>query len=50
MLFYIGTGPVRGFAVTLGIGIITTVFTAFTVTRLIVATWVRWRRPQYVPI
>src|SRR6267154_552056 len=50
VLFYIGTGPVRGFAVTLGIGIITTVFTAFTVTRLIVATWVRWRRPQSVPI
>ena len=50
VLFYIGTGPVRGFAVTLGIGIITTVFTAFTVTRLIVATWVRWWRPQRVPI
>jgi preprotein translocase subunit SecD len=50
VLFYIGTGPVRGFAVTLGIGIITTVFTAFTVTRLIVAAWVRWRRPQRVPI
>ena len=50
VLFYIGTGPVRGFAVTLGIGIITTVFTAFTVTRLIVAYWVRWRRPQRVPI
>ncbi len=50
VLFYIGTGPVRGFAVTLGIGIITTVFTAFTLTRLIVSYWVRWRRPQYVPI
>ena len=50
MLFYIGTGPVRGFAVTLGIGIITTVFTAFTLTRLIVAGWVRWKRPQSVPI
>jgi preprotein translocase subunit SecD len=50
VLFYIGTGPVRGFAITLGIGIITTVFTAFTLTRLIVATWVRWRRPQRVPI
>jgi preprotein translocase subunit SecD len=50
VLFYIGTGPVRGFAITLGIGIITTVFTAFTMTRLIVATWVRWRRPQRVPI
>ena len=50
VLFYIGTGPVRGFAVTLGIGIITTVFTAFTLTRLIVAGWVRWKRPQAVPI
>jgi preprotein translocase subunit SecD len=50
VLFYIGTGPVRGFAVTLGIGIITTVFTAFTLTRLIVAYWVRWWRPQHVPI
>ena len=50
VLFYIGTGPVRGFAVTLGIGIITTVFTAFLFTRLIVAGWVRWKRPQSVPI
>jgi preprotein translocase subunit SecD len=50
VLFYIGTGPVRGFAVTLGIGILTTVFTAFTLTRLIVAGWVRWKRPQSVPI
>ena len=41
VLFWVGTGPVRGFAVTLGIGIITTVFTAFTVTRLIVAMWVQ---------
>jgi len=50
VLFFIGTGPVRGFAVTLGIGILTTVFTAFTLTRLIVAGWVRWKRPQRVPI
>jgi preprotein translocase subunit SecD len=50
VLFYIGTGPVRGFAVTLGIGIITTVFTAFTLTRLIVSYWVWWQRPQRVPI
>jgi preprotein translocase subunit SecD len=50
VLFYIGTGPVRGFAVTLGIGIITTVFTAFTLTRLMVAMWVRWWRPKTVPI
>ncbi|HEX2653877.1 MAG TPA: protein translocase subunit SecD [Xanthobacteraceae bacterium] len=50
VLFFIGTGAVRGFAVTLGIGIVTTVFTAFTLTRLIVASWVRWKRPQRVPI
>ncbi|MEH2534506.1 preprotein translocase subunit SecD [Bradyrhizobium sp. AZCC 1588] len=50
VLFYIGTGPVRGFAVTLGIGIITTVFTAFTLTSLIVAGWVWWKRPKTVPI
>jgi preprotein translocase subunit SecD len=50
VLFYIGTGPVRGFAVTLGIGIITTVFTAFELTRLIVAAWVMWKRPSSVPI
>ena len=50
VLFYIGTGPVRGFAVTLGVGIITTLFTAFTLTRLIVAYWVRLWRPRVVPI
>src|SRR5207302_9636143 len=46
----IGTGPVRGFAVTLGVGIITTVFTAFTLTRLIVAWWVRYTRPPRLAI
>jgi preprotein translocase subunit SecD len=50
VLFFIGTGPVKGFAVTLGIGILTTLFTAFTLTRLIVAYWVRMIRPQTVPI
>ena len=50
ILFELGSGPVRGFAVTLGVGIITTVFTAFEVTRLIVAAWVWWKRPQNVPI
>jgi preprotein translocase subunit SecD len=50
VLFFIGTGAVRGFAVTLGIGIITTVFTAFTLTRLIVAWWVRYTRPQRLAI
>jgi preprotein translocase subunit SecD len=50
VLFMVGSGPVRGFAITLGIGIITTVFTAFTLTRLMVASWYRWLRPQSVPI
>jgi preprotein translocase subunit SecD len=50
VLFFIGTGPVKGFAVTFGIGIITTVFTAFTLTRLIVAYWVRWSRPQRLAV
>ena len=50
VLFFIGSGPVRGFALTLGIGIITTVFTAFTLTRLMVASWYRFLRPRTVPI
>ena len=49
VLFFFGSGPVRGFAVTLGIGIITTVF-AFTLTRLMVAWWVRWARPRQLAI
>ena len=48
ILFGVGSGPVRGFAVTLGVGIITTMFTAFTLTRLIVATWVKRYRPKEI--
>jgi len=50
ILFGMGSGPVRRFAVTLGIGILSTVFTAYTVTRLIIAFWVRARRPKAVPL
>ena len=50
ILFSLGSGPIRGFAVTLAIGIVTTVFSAFTLNRLIVALWVRRRRPAAVPI
>jgi preprotein translocase subunit SecD len=50
VLFYAGSGPVRGFAVTLGVGILTSLFTAFTLTRLIMAYWVRIWRPRTVPI
>jgi protein-export membrane protein SecD len=49
-LFEVGTGPVRGFAVTLAIGIVSTLFTAYLVTRLIVSYWVRWARPKVVPL
>ena len=49
VLFFLGSGPVRGFAVTLAIGIITTVFTAFTLTRWLVAAWVRRQRPKELP-
>src|SRR5215207_833770 len=48
VLFFMGTGPVRGFAVTLSLGIITTVFTAYTLTRLMVATWFRIVRPTRI--
>jgi preprotein translocase subunit SecD len=41
IMFWLGSGPVRGFAVTLSIGIFTSVFTAVTVTRLFVAMWAR---------
>jgi len=50
VLFWLGSGPVRGFAVTLSVGIITSMFTAVTVTRLMVAYWLRWTRPSFVPI
>ncbi|MTI45682.1 preprotein translocase subunit SecD/SecD/SecF fusion protein [Roseibium hamelinense] len=50
ILFQLGSGPVRGFAVTLAIGIFTTVFSAFTFSRLLVAIWVRTRRPSKLPI
>lgn len=49
-LFALGSGPVKGFAVTLGIGIMTSMFTAIMVTRLFVALWARRRRPTTLPI
>ena len=49
ILFYLGSGPIRGFAVTLAIGIVTTVFTAFTMTRWLSAEWIRRKRPKDLP-
>ena len=50
ILFQLGSGPVRGFAVTLGVGIITSFFTAVMVTRLIVVTWFQTVRPKRLAI
>jgi preprotein translocase subunit SecD len=49
-LYAFGSGPVRGFAVTLGIGIVTSMFTAITLTRLLITTWLRRTRPAMLPV
>lgn len=49
ILFFLGSGPVRGFAVTLAIGIVTTVFTAYTLTRWMIAVWLKRSRPTELP-
>ncbi|MDX6751778.1 protein translocase subunit SecD [Geminicoccaceae bacterium 1502E] len=50
VLFHFGTGPVRGFAVTLVIGVLTTMFSAVTLSRFLVTGWYRRRRPATLPI
>ena len=50
ILFTLGSGPVRGFAVTLGIGILTSVFTAIFVTRLLIVLWFERRRPKQIEV
>jgi preprotein translocase subunit SecD len=50
IMFWIGSGPVRGFAVTLLIGILTSMFTAVYVTRLIIELWMAWRRPKTIVV
>lgn len=50
VLFFVGAGPVRGFAVTLGIGIITSVFSAIFVTRMLVEFWFNWRKPKTIVV
>ncbi|MEZ5781302.1 MAG: protein translocase subunit SecDF [Rhizobiaceae bacterium] len=49
ILFFLGSGPVKGFAVTLAIGIVTTVFTAFTLTRWLIAWWLKRMKPKELP-
>lgn len=50
ILFAIGSGPVRGFSITLGLGIITSVFTAIFVTRLMIIMWFERRRPKTIEV
>ena len=50
ILFAMGSGPVRGFAVTLGLGIITSVFTAIFVTRLLIVVWFERSRPKEIKV
>ena len=50
ILYFLGSGPVRGFAVSLGLGILTTIITAVTMTRMMIALWYRWAKPKTLPI
>ena len=50
ILYLFGSGAVRGFAVSLGLGIITSIVTAVTMTRMMIAVWYRQVRPQKIPI
>jgi preprotein translocase subunit SecD len=50
ILFALGSGPVRGFAITLGLGIITSVFTAIFVTRSLISIWFAYRRPKTIEV
>lgn len=49
VMFWLGAGPVRGFAVTLSLGIFATMFTAFTVTRLLVSLWIAAQKTRKIP-
>jgi preprotein translocase subunit SecD len=50
LLFAFGEGPIKGFATSLSLGLLTHLFTATIFTRMILATWVRWQRPTELPI
>lgn len=50
VMFNLGEGPVRGFALTLAIGVITSIFTAVIVARWIMSIWLRVFRPKWIPI
>jgi len=50
LMFWLGSGPVKGFAVTLSIGVLTSLFSAILVTRLQIVTWLRRTKPKAIPI
>jgi preprotein translocase subunit SecD len=50
LMFWLGSGPVKGFAVTLILGVVTSLFSAILVTRLLIVTWVRRAKPKLLPI
>jgi preprotein translocase subunit SecD len=50
LLFGFGSGPIRGFATTLSLGLVTSMFSSTIFTRMLLAVWVRWRRPTELVI
>jgi preprotein translocase subunit SecD len=50
LLYIYGTGPIKGFAVTLSLGIICSMFTAITITRMLVVSWMKRTKPKKLPI
>jgi preprotein translocase subunit SecD len=50
LLFGFGSGPIRGFATSLSLGLVTHLFTATIFTRMLLATWMRWRRPTVLAL
>jgi len=50
LLYWLVSGPVKGFAVTLSIGVLTSLFSAILVTRLQIVTWLRRLKPKAIPL
>ena len=48
LMFWLGAGPIRGFAITMGLGILTSMFTAIYVTKLILQTWLEWKKAKRI--
>ena len=50
IMFQFGTGPVRGFAWTLSVGVLTSLFTAILITQVLIGWWFRAAKPKTLPI